>query len=250
MNAQLSSRRKASSSVTLGLLSALALSADALHAEVVIQNDSFDGSSSVTICECFIPDDQVAAWLTAPCNGDIVAVQVLWRSFPPTGSTTNEKSLSILSGGTFPVPGPVLPNVGPGGSEPAVIVAPSLTEGTAFNTFEFLDSAMTKPMSVPVTCNQNFVVALEYLNNTSGGSFADVVWDHDGCQSGRNAVFDSTGGQWADACLLGVTGDWVIRAIIECSAICPAQTTWAGFIAVLVILSATTIGLRTRRARA
>ena len=39
------------------------------------------------------------------------------------------------------------------------------------------------------------------------------------CQATKNAVFVLPGG-WFNACALGVTGDWVIRLVIDCNP-CP-----------------------------
>jgi hypothetical protein len=53
-----------------------------------------------------------------------------------------------------------------------------------------------------------------------------MVHDGNGCQIGKNVVLASPGG-WADACLLGVTGNWVISINYEtcptvpCAVNCP-----------------------------
>ncbi len=49
-----------------------------------------------------------------------------------------------------------------------------------------------------------------------------VVNDIDGCQAGKNTV-DAIGIAWISSCLLGVTGDWVIRAVVDCAEDCPAD---------------------------
>ena len=202
---------------------------------VEVKNDSYTGASSVTICECFIPGDQAGAWLTAPVNGDIVAVEILWKSFPLLGLTTIEQSLSVLAAGTFPVPGAPLLDLG---GSPAVIVGPQLTEGI-LNTIWL-------PNPVPVSEGQEFVVSLEFQNATDGGGVPDVVWDHDGCQAGKNVVFDSTNTQWQDACVLGVTGDWVIRALVACGPECPESSITGGMLALIAILAAVATVLRLR----
>jgi uncharacterized repeat protein (TIGR01451 family) len=48
-----------------------------------------------------------------------------------------------------------------------------------------------------------------------------VVRDTDGCQAGRNAIFAELApgtNVWFSACALGVQGDWVIRAVVDCQA--------------------------------
>jgi len=231
--------------VKAATLLGFALASGAWGKTLEARNDSFDGASPTTICECFIPDDQVAAWLTAPCDGGIISVQILWRSFPASGLTTTEQALTVFDAGTFPDPGAVLTNYVYSVGEPAIIATPQLTEGT-LNTLAFLDLGMTKPLNVPVSEGQDFIVALKYLNTTDAGGAPDAVWDNDGCQANRNAVFDSSGGQWLDACGLGVTGDWVIRATVACLPGCPAQTTLSGLLAAVVVLAAAAVVLRLR----
>ncbi|UCH82578.1 MAG: hypothetical protein JSW50_08810, partial [Candidatus Latescibacterota bacterium] len=72
-----------------------------------------------------------------------------------------------------------------------------------------------------------FTVTLEFLNQNANDPFApSMVHDGNGCQGGTNVVFAIPGG-WADACLLGVTGDWVISVYYEtcptvpCAVNCP-----------------------------
>lgn len=71
-------------------------------------------------------------------------------------------------------------------------------------------------------------MSLQFLNQSSGGApFVPApTIDQDGCQPLTNAV-DVIPGGWVDACPLGVTGDWVIRAVIDCQAVpTPVSGTW------------------------
>lgn len=196
--------------------------ADAI--ELTVRNDAATGGAQAQPCMCFIPGDEAAAWLTATCSGDIVAVQVFWES--PLGGQPDllEDSISIYGAGTFPNPGTVLQN---SGAVPATIQTPTLSDG-AFNEYRFLDPANPTPQSplqVPVTSGQTFVVSLKYLNDSSGGLGATTAWDQDGCQGGKNTV--QTGGTWLDACPQGVQGDWIIRAVIDCEpGSIPATSAW------------------------
>ncbi len=202
-------------------------------AEVIVQNDSLVDGNSGTPCHCFVSGESVAAWLTSPCDGDIVAVQVFWRSLFGGGPSSTEMGISIFGDGTFPTPGAVLVNKD---NSPAVITAPTLSDGV-LNEFRHLDAAQTIPLGVPVTSGETFVVSLEVFNQSSGSPFTPTfVYDLDGCQANRNAV-DVIPGGWLDACLLGVTGDWMIRAVVEC---CPADLDGDGQVRVsdLIILLA------------
>jgi hypothetical protein len=104
------------------------------------------------------------------------------------------------------------------GGANAVIPGPPLVDGL-MNEFRFLDPpANAVPLRVPVAAGQAFIVSLQFQNQSSGNPLApSVVFDADGCQAGANAV-DLLPGGWSDACPLGVTGDWVIRAVIDCHA--------------------------------
>ena len=52
----------------------------ALGIEVTVQNDSMIDGSTAAIQAGFDPGESAAAWLKAPCTGEIVAVQVFWKS--------------------------------------------------------------------------------------------------------------------------------------------------------------------------
>jgi hypothetical protein len=214
----------------------LLLAAPARSAEVVVQNDSLISGTLGTPCLCFISGEEVAAWLTAPCGGDIVAVQVYWGSQFGGNPQSLETAISVLGTGTFPAAGSVLQTQG---AMNAIVVGPTLTDGQ-INEFRFLDpGTMVNPLQVPVVNGQTFVVSLELLNTNSGAPFAStVVYDTDGCQAGRNAVNVMPGG-WTDACLAGVTGDFMIRAVVDCStASVPALSTWSAALLVLLLLAA------------
>ena len=93
------------------------------------------------------------------------------------------------------------------------------------------------PMKIPVVAGQSIVLALQFLNGHSGSPFEpSVVWDADGCQASLNAAETIPGG-WADACLLGVTGDWVIRAVVDCPPPLPLADDWSRLGLVMVLLA-------------
>src|ERR1043166_3291307 len=82
------------------------LTASILQAnEVTVQNDSLANGGSGNIQAGFAAGESAAAWLTSPCAGNIVAVQVFWLS--QSGGTTPslEDSITISAAGTFPSPG-------------------------------------------------------------------------------------------------------------------------------------------------
>ena len=184
------------------VLGALALAASA--GEVVVQNDSISGGVAVVVGD-FVPGEQAGARLTSTCNGTIVAVLILWLAGTPGHGESLEEAIHIYNGSTFPTPG----------AELAFLEGPVMTPGY-WNEFRYLDEAGTIPLNVAVTNGQQFYVSLEFANPTDvGGGGPSVVRDTNGCQAGKN-VIDAGPGTWYSACLLGVQGDWGIRAVILC----------------------------------
>lgn len=173
-------------------------------AELVLQNDSLIDGSTGVIQSGFDPGESAAAWLTSPCEGNIVAAQVFWRSTTGTAPLSIEDSITIFDAGSFPTPGTVL----------TTIEGPVMTD-SVLNEFRYLDENQTIPLVVPVTSGQTFVVSFKFLNDPPPASGPSVVNDFDGCQAGKNAI-DAVGLGWVSSCLLSVSGDWVIRAIVDC----------------------------------
>jgi hypothetical protein len=197
------SRRTASGSRALVLLLPVLVAGLAQAAEVVVQNDSLSGGDTGAIQVGFDPGESAAAWLSSPCDGDIVAVQVMWRSFFGGEPQSLEDSISIYAAGTFPTPGALL----------ELLEGPVMTDGV-LNEFRYIDEAQTILLSVPVTADQVFVVSFKFANDPPALG-PSVVTDTSGCQGGKNAV-DATSLGWVNACALGVSGDFVIRAVVDC----------------------------------
>jgi hypothetical protein len=188
---------------------ALLLTAHAGADEVTVRNDSLDNDTSGTIQAGFVAGEKAAAWLTSPCAGNIVAAQVFWRSLSGGAAQVVEDSINILRSGTFPVPG----------ADAQDILGPVLNDGV-INEYRYLDENNTIPLSVPVDAGETFVLALTFADPppSTGPS---VVNDSDGIQAGHNAIYASLGGgsfEWFSSSALGVQGDWVIRAVIDCPA--------------------------------
>ncbi len=180
------------------------LALPALGEEVTVKNDSIDQGSPTTIVGDFVPGEQAAVRLTSPCNGAIVAVQILWLEGTPGHGFSIERAIHIFEGNSFPTPG----------AELLELQAPVMTPG-GFNEFRYLDEAQTLPINVPVTVGQQFIISLEFENGTHvGNGGPSVVRDGDGCTSGKNALYAIPGG-WLNFCLI-ITGDVAIRAVINC----------------------------------
>jgi len=170
-------------------------------AEVILKNDSIAPGAALTQ---FLSGERVASWFTVPTAGDLVGVQVVWGSMFGGSPNTIETAITVSAGGVFPTPGATL----------ATVPTPTLVDGP-INEYRHLDVAQIIPMQVPVTAGQVVVVDLEFFNTNAGNNFAgSIEHDLDGCQLGLNSVL-AIPGVWADACLLGVNGDWGIRAILQ-----------------------------------
>ena len=196
--------RRRTAAVLVALAAVAAVGSPARAEEVSVQNDSVVNFSQVAIQAGFAAGEMAASWLTSPCDGDLVAVQVFWRSVAGgTGNTVGD-SIQIFESGTFPVPGTLL----------QTLPAPLMTDGF-LNEFRYIDEAGQVPLVIPLTTGEVVVVAFKFdLGPLPSGP--SVVNDIDGCQAGKNAIFAIPPSSWFSACLLGVSGDFVIRAIVDC----------------------------------
>ncbi len=176
----------------------------AISAEIVVRNDSLGDGATGAIQSGFVAGESAAVWLTSPCDGNIVAIQVFWRSVLGGEPQSIEDSISIFAPSNFPFPGQLL----------ELLEAPVLTDG-ALNEYRYLDENQTVPISVPVVRDQVFVVSFKFFNDPEPVVGASVVTDTNGCQAGKNAI-NAIGLGWVNACSLGVSGDFVIRAVIDC----------------------------------
>ena len=164
---------------------------------VVIQNDSIINFGSAVIQAGFVTDERAAAWLTSTCNGDLVAVRILWLSATGNAQPTFGHSISISQPGSFPGLGTELRH----------LVAPLMTDGV-FNEFALVPG-------IPLSSGETVVVDFRF-EEAPPATGPSVVTDADGCQSGKNGIFAIPPGIWFDACLLGVSGDFAIRGVVDC----------------------------------
>ncbi|HVZ93956.1 MAG TPA: dockerin type I domain-containing protein [Phycisphaerales bacterium] len=199
-----------SRALTAGALCAVTASS-ANAAEVTVQNDSLAVGGTGSVQAGFVEGESAAAWLTAPCNGNIVAVQVFWRSVFGGSPQILGDTITVFGDGIFPTPGPVMTSVGTP-SQPAVFEGPVMSDGV-INEFRYLDEQSSIPLRVPVVQGQRFVVSFKFFE--SPGLFDPSVVTDTGCQAGKNSIFAIPGG-WMSACAAGITGDFVIRAVIDC----------------------------------
>ncbi|HET8941389.1 MAG TPA: DUF11 domain-containing protein [Rudaea sp.] len=158
-------------------------------------------NSQGSILPGFAANEAAATWLTSSCTGKIVAVDVLWRSLFGGATQSVEKSIDIYDAGIFPDTGNLLLS----------IQGPAMTDGV-INEFRYLDEQQTIPISIPVTQGSTYAIAFSFANPPDQTQGPSIVADT-GCQQGKNALFSDA---WYSSCLLGVSGDWVIRAVVDC----------------------------------
>jgi len=175
-----------------------------LAVEQTVKNDSVVNFGQAVIVGNFSVGEVAAARLTSPCDGTIVAVQILWLEGTPGHPPSLQDAIYVWNGNTFPQPG----------AELAFLEGPVLTPGY-WNEFRYLDEAQTIPLAVPVTNGQQFYVGLQFGEPTDvGNGGPSVVRDMDGCQSGKNALYAIPGG-WLNFCIY-LAGDLAIRAVVDC----------------------------------
>lgn len=199
--------------VPLGLGALMSFAATTSAEEVVARVDSLDPNTLGWVQAGFDPGEEGAVWLTSPCTGDIVALQVYWRSLTGTTQPSIEDSITVYQSGPYPVPGAIMLNDVPP-YDPAVLVGPVVND-TAMNEFRYMDENNSIPIRIPVAQGQEFVVSFKFYNDPDEAIGPSLVTDFDGCQSGKTAI-KAQGAGWINPCLLGMSGDLVIRAVIDC----------------------------------
>lgn len=176
----------------------LALFAAAAPAQLVeLRNDSVEDFGQVAILTGFVADERAAVWLTSTCDGSLTALRYLWLSFLGGQPDVLHQAIDVYEAGTFPTPG----------TRRLEMLGPLMQDG-GFNEFQ-----LTPPL--PVAEGETFVVDFQMLNPPPSLG-PSLVTDIDGCQAGRNAVFAIPGG-WTDLCSFGASGDWAIRAVVDCT---------------------------------
>lgn len=190
-------RAAPAAAIIVGSALAVVLSAPVRGAEGLMQNDSVVDLGQVAIQAGFVEQERAAAWLTAVCDGDLVALRILWLSATGGTGQTLGDSITISEAGTPPVPGTQLRQ----------FVGPVLTDG-------FFNELPVVP-ALPMTTGETVVIDFKFLT-TPPPTGPSVVTDIDGCQATRNGIFAIPPSAWFDACVLGVSGDFAIRGVQDC----------------------------------
>jgi hypothetical protein len=163
---------------------------------------NYNGVGQVA-CPCFIVGEQAGVVLTAPAAHypiEILEISIGWGSQFGGNPQSLEQALHLYAGG-LPDPGaPIFTLPGP------------LMNDGFINQFNIAFTPGNKTIA-----SGPFTVALEFQNANAGNFFAaSVVHDGNGCQGGGLNVVKAIPGGWSDACVLGVTGDWVMSVVYRC----------------------------------
>jgi hypothetical protein len=203
---------------------------------IVLKNDKLPDNlvgfnGNVVIVGAWNFNEEALVYLTSPCDGNIVEIQILWYSAGAAGQTV-EQELGLYEPGACN--GALLSRSATALQQPGfgdvVLGGPVLTAGAAGTgnviSFQHVDENQTIPLEVPVSAGQTFVIALtfgtdwcnDFCSPTCLGpppcptfTGATLVHDGMGCTPCRN------GAVGFDLCALGSTGNMVMRAIVECT---------------------------------
>ena len=206
------------------LVAASACTTTALGQEIVVKNDNLPdnpkGPQSVGFLIYFNSGEEANSWLTAPCTGTIVAIDILWMASGTSAPISLENAITLYQPGTFPTHSDTpLGNDYPAPGTPAVLEGPVFDQGNGMYEFRFLDQNQSIPLSVPVTAGQTFCVSFEIGEDHSDagppyGSVPTVPIDLNGCTPNRNGIFAIPGG-FLNFCLFS-SGDFIIRVKMTC----------------------------------
>lgn len=154
----------------------------------------YTGGGTV-VCPCFLGGEEAGAVFDAPAEHypiHIIRIGVGWGSMYGGNPDALEQAIHVYGAG-LPDPGAPLYS----------LEGPMLVDG-------FINEFNVDQLNWIVDSGP-FATTLEFLNSNAGNPFASsIVHDGNGCQAGRNVVFAIPGG-WYDACVLGITGDWVVH---------------------------------------
>lgn len=202
--------------LSAGLFAPAAVRGQSCDGATLTNDDRCEFNCALNQCACFVSGEMVAVQLEAPAHWyplQILEVHVFWGSFTNNGQPAVANSIRVFKGNAFPDPGEQI----------AELEGPQLTEGF-LNAF-VLEQLLPNDIIIE---SGKFSVALEFGDDNVNNPFAGTVFSDrrvqhggNGCTPGRNMVFalPAPGGVppgWYDACLLGVSGDWLIRAVVRC----------------------------------
>jgi hypothetical protein len=147
------------------------------------------------VCPCFAAGEEAGAIFDAPAEHypiHIIRIGIGWGSMYGGTPDALEQAIHVYDDG-LPDPGVPLYSL-----EGPVLVDGYINEFNVDQLDWIVDSGP-------------FTTTLEFMTANAGNPYApSMVHDGNGCQGGCNVVYAIPGG-WYDACVLGVTGDWIVH---------------------------------------
>lgn len=181
--------------VHLGLIALGIVLAAPAATQKMLQNDSIPATlATVVIQKGFIQGDIGAATLSANANEypvKLLEVQVLLKD------TFNSAAQRLYVLHVYPTATPP--------ATPVYSLGVALREG-GFNRIDL--------RAQNIVLNGPFTVGMEVFD-TPQPAEPNLCTDADGCQNGKNWIFDINTRLWIPACLLSLSGDLAIRALVD-----------------------------------
>lgn len=168
--------------------------------EFELRNDSLVDGGTGAIQAGFAPGDIGAAvFNTSPSNFPlkIKRVQIMWYSLNPPQADQEQGAINFYQGGAENPPSPILVRS---------LGGPIMRDG-GLNEFDVSGENI-------VFESGPFAVGLLFVNPVNPTMGPSLVTDTNGCQAGKNLIYDPSIG-WTNGCILGISGDLVIRVICE-----------------------------------
>ncbi|MBI1850027.1 MAG: hypothetical protein HYR85_06755 [Planctomycetes bacterium] len=181
---------------------------------VTLQNDSLTNGSQAAVQAGFVAHDIGGAVFNPPSSAyplQVTHVQIFWRSLFGGAPDRLERAIRFYQGGAENPPNPQLV---------FTLDAPQLTDG-------FLNDFDVTALNITYS-HGPFSIGLEFDDLIPRDLFTpSLVTDRDGCQPSKNILYDSANGRWF-GCYPGISGDFVVRCVVETSTIPPEVTCRAG----------------------
>jgi hypothetical protein len=181
-----------------------------------------DDNATVLVCPCFVPGEIAMTILDVPPGNsvELAEIHILWKSFFGGQPDSLEQAVIVYDmNQEGPAdPGTFLPLCS---EENGCILSGPVMQDGGLNVFDVRANSIQLPPG-------RFGIGLEFLTDQSQGNplfIPSVASDDDGHNNAGGVVRNwvrVSGSGWTSSQSLGVTGDWIIRAVVEvCENPCP-----------------------------
>ncbi|MHC4219175.1 MAG: hypothetical protein ACYSU7_12050 [Planctomycetota bacterium] len=181
-----------------------------------------DQNATINVCPCFAPGEEALTILDTPPGSaaTLAEIHILWQSIFGGQPDSLEAAVIVYD---LNQEGPADPStflpLCP--EEQGCILGGPVMQDGAINVFDVRAAGIELP-------SNRFGIALEFLTDQTQGNplfIPSVASDDDGHNNAGGAVRNwvlVSGVSWQSSQALGVSGDWIIRAVVEvCASPCP-----------------------------